>query len=387
LAGLGRDLARFHAVAAACLEDPTGYGEQLQRSVQATLCTLREHVPLARAAQIGELGAWLETELRRRQGLLARRAREGHVREGHGDLHARNIVLWNGRLVPFDCLEFDLRLRCIDVLADAGFLVMDLRAQGRLDLAATFLNAYLEQSGDYAGLPLLPCFAVHRALVRAMVDALAIDQHPQRGELRERLEARLGAAATWRQSQRPLLCLMHGLSGSGKSWLSEQLVGPLGALRLRSDLERRRSPPAGTPPSADRSDRYDPAARRAVYQRLANAAAACLAAGLHTLVDATFLQETDRKVFRDLAAREGATLRILSCRAPRERLAERIRARAGSTDPSEATVEVLARQIRAQEPLTQAELALTIDVDTGRDDALAATLDALRSSLTSSKPL
>ena len=117
-----------------------------------------------------------------RDSLDGLRSREAHgaIRECHGDLHAGNIVRWAGRLRPFDCLEFDPKLRWIDVMNDIAFLVMDLTARGRADLAFTFLDAYLERTGDYEGLRHLGFYAVYRALVRAMVDTLGAEQSPAR---------------------------------------------------------------------------------------------------------------------------------------------------------------------------------------------------------------
>ena len=112
--------------------------------------------------------------------LRAQRRADGFVRDGHGDLHAGNIVRWQGRLTAFDCLEFDARLRCLDVIADVAFLVMDLESRGRADLAQVFLNAWLTASGDFTALRLLPWHVVYLSLVRAKVDALrALQLEPQ----------------------------------------------------------------------------------------------------------------------------------------------------------------------------------------------------------------
>ena len=104
------------------------------------------------------------------------RLREGFVRECHGDLHLNNIARVDGELVVFDCLEFNAELRWIDTMSEIAFVAMDLDDRGRSDLARRFLNAYLERTGDYAGLGVYRFYYVYRALVRAKVAAMREDQ-------------------------------------------------------------------------------------------------------------------------------------------------------------------------------------------------------------------
>ena len=202
--------------------------------------------------EMGTLIDWTHDYLHNSLSRLRQREQSGFIRECHGDLHARNVVRWRGRLTPFDCLEFDPKLRWIDVMNDVAFLVMDLVAHNRGDLAFTFLNSYLEHTGDYDGVRLLPFYAVYRALVRAKVDSIGAEGDlAQREEFRRRLRMRVKTAAAFISAPSPALIIMHGPSGSGKSSLSERLVVQLGAVRIRSDLERKRL--AGSQPDAART--------------------------------------------------------------------------------------------------------------------------------------
>ena len=374
LATLGRSLAAFHSQAAlALLKPPDSYPDRIRRTVNRNLASLAfEEQPMARIRDA--LAEWMVAMLQNLAGEFRLRESERRIRECHGDLHARNVVRFAGRLTPFDCLEFDRELRETDVMNDTAFLVMDLVAHARRDLAVAFLDAYLEDGGDYRGLRLLRFYAVHRALVRAMVDLFGARQAgPQSEELRRRLEARLRTAMTFLQPVRPTLILMHGASGSGKSWLSERLAAALPAIRLRSDRERKRLPGL-----AAGQDLYAPAVSQRVYAHLADCARSCLEAGLHTIVDATFLSAEERRAFQRLGAELQVDFAILACTCDEALMYERVRTRlAQRRDPSDATPDVLARQLAHMAAFEDQERAHVIALDTSASDAPEAALALL----------
>jgi predicted kinase len=349
------------------------------------MATLLSHLDSTQGfPELGMLIDWTHDSLHTFAERFRKRQQGGFVRECHGDLHAHNIVRWKGCLTPFDCLEFDPKLRWIDVMNDVAFLVMDFAALDRRDLAYAFLSRYVERTGDYEGVRLLPFYAVFRAAVRAMVDALSAEQHPEkRGEFYGRLQCRVRTAAGFMQAKSPTLFIMHGPSGCGKSWLSERLVPLLQALRVRSDLERGRL--AGTVPgasdeSAYRQGAYAPEMTRRVYARLAECAENCLLAGVDTIVDAAFLEAEQRQKFRDLGRRLGIRFVIVSCGATPEEMAYRIAVRRlARTDPSEAGLTVLEQQISHREPLHVDEQAFVITVDTMLPDPERTFMTNLRS--------
>jgi predicted kinase len=302
---------------------------------------------------------------------MIEREQSGYVRECHGDLHCANIVRSGHGLVPFDCIDFDPDLRWIDVMSDIGFLVMDLTSRERSDLACALLTRYLETTGDYAGVRLLPFYVIYRALVRANVDAITAGQLPDRAaELQDRLRRRVLTAIQWMDRPCPTLILMHGVSGSGKSWLSERLVAALPALRVRSDLERKRLAGANTHPGGS-AGLYSPAVNHRTYAHLCECAESCLQAGFHTIVDAAFLDAADRELLRGLATRLGVRSIIVSCQVDPATLSARVqhRHRQGS-DPSDADQTVLEAQLRKLQPLTAEEQLDAIVVDTRNKDAV-----------------
>ena len=385
---LAADIAAFHASASRA---PPGldyrYTKQLHDAVLGNLAILLAH--LDANTQLPEMGAlidWTHDHLHNSLSELRQREQAGFIRECHGDLHARNIVRWRGRLTPFDCLEFDPKLRWIDVMNDVAFLVMDLIAHARRDLAFTFLNSYLEHTGDYDGVRLLPFYAVYRALVRAMVDSIGAEGNlAQREEFQRRLRMRVRTAAAFISAPSPVLIIMHGPSGSGKSFLSERLGAQLGAVRIRSDLERQRLAGRQSDPVLAvgfTRDIYTPEFSNRTYAHLLECARSCLQGGASVIVDAAFLDSDDRRLFDELAAQLGARFVIVSCDADRQMMAERIVARQKThIDPSEADVAVLDRQLQNMQPLSAEELAHTVTANMSQASMYAKTLAAIQEQL------
>jgi uncharacterized protein len=311
------------------------------------------------------LGAWADAAW----PLLARRFAAGRVRECHGDLHAGNIVRRGGRLLPFDCLEFDPALRWIDVADEVSFLLADLDARQRSLHAQAFLGGYLGASGDYQACLLMPVFKAHRALVRAKVMALTAAARGTAGATARAARRSFGRYLECAQRalapQRPALVLMSGLSGSGKTWLAQRLAPPLRAIHLRSDIERKRLaglPPAARSGSALAQGIYARDMSGAVYERLADCAADTIAGGYTTIVDASFARAEDRVRFCALAASLRVNLCIVYCHAAHKILCQRIaeRSRRGK-DPSEANIEVLRWQETLFVPPAPQEANLVLD--------------------------
>ncbi len=375
--GLASRLAQFHENAPKASTD-TEYPHttHLRDAVLGTVATLLKHLDAdVKLPELDFLIDWTRAYLRDSLPQLRIREAAGFIRECHGDLHARNVVRWRGELLPFDCLEFDPKLRWIDVMNDVAFLVMDLTAYDRKDLEFAFLNAYLERTGDYDGVRHLAFYAVYRALVRAMVDGLGAQaERAHRQEFQSRLRVRVKTAVAFVRRSTPALILMHGLSGSGKSWLSEQLMLEIGAVRIRSDLERKRLAGSQTSAFHDRGleqGLYDPQWSRRTYARLLECAESCLNAGVNVIVDAAFLLGAERRLFRDLTMRKGLPFIIVLCEADRGVLVERIRKREQlHVDPSDAGVKVLDWQVQNTERLTAEERSHAIVVDTAEPNAL-----------------
>lgn len=331
------------------------------------------------------LRRWTRESLDRHHALLRERCSGGYFRECHGDLHLGNIVRLTGGIRAFDCIEFSEELRRIDIVADYGFLVMDLEARGRTDLAYAFVNRYLEITGDYRGVPLLPLYVVYRCLVRAKVAAIRRrerDTGEDRAEDTATLEHYGELAGAWSEPRRPVLVIMHGLSGSGKTWLAARLMTALPALRLRSDLERKRLfelPETADSHSGIASGIYAGEAGDAVYTRLLHLARLALAAGFNVILDAAFLSRAHRGCAKALAGDCGADFAVVEAVAPLATLEQRLARRAAEgRDASEAGLDVLRHQLRTREPLAGDEAASAVTVDTAAEFDVGAIVQAVR---------
>jgi predicted kinase len=277
-------------------------------------------------------------------------------------MHLANMAYMDDKVTIFDALEFNPDLRWIDVMSEVAFVVMDLIHHQRPDLASVFLSSYLEASADYEGLNLLRHFLVYRAMVRAKVSAIRASQENHKTGAREQalrdsddfLEL---SRHCMNYGDEPFVLITRGVSGSGKSLLSGRLVGQLGAVQIRSDVERRRRAAPG-------EERYSGSARHRTYGRLESCADKILRAGFPVIVDATFLTRQYRTRFWQLANEHGVPFGILSLHAPRNVLARRIAARqAEGIDPSEATIPVLERQLEEMQPLTDSEREFAVEIE------------------------
>jgi len=355
LSDLARTVAAFHAEAQpAPLDSRFGSPELVLATAMENFDELDSLLP-GHAPRLARLRAWTGGEFERRRPAIAERLIQGRVRECHGDLHLGNLVLLDGKVVPFDCIEFNDALRWIDVANEIAFTYVDLLDHGKPGLACWLINEWLVWSGDFGALALLPFYAVYRAVVRAKVAAI-------RGRGAEAAEyLTMAEALTARPA--PTLTITFGLSGSGKTTLSgARLLSDQRAatIRLRSDVERKRL--FGLAPDAASGGAiYDAEATARTYARLEQLARQAIGDGWSVIVDAAFLRRAERDALRGLARSLGVDFAILPCTASPEELRRRLAARAG--DASEADAVVLERQLGWLEPLDAAEIA---SVDQGQ---------------------
>ncbi len=346
---------------------------------------LENFAPLERAIDMQLLGTvkrWTENALETLKPTLIQRRKDGFVRECHGDLHLANLVRLDSGIVAFDCVEFSADLRNIDVVSDVAFLVMDLAARARQDLAFTFLNRYLERSGDYDGMRVFGLYYVYHAMIRAKVAAIRSTGRDAEAERENDIDAvkhNLAVAVRWLRRPAPRLIAMHGFSGSGKTWLSSQLLSNLPAIRLRSDIERKRLSGLEETASSDSgpgAGNYTDSSNLAVYSRLFAAARGLLEAGFNVIIDASFLKRRDREALVSFTASHKVRHVFVSTSANSAELTRRLQSRGASGgDASEADVAVLDYQRQTSDPLgdeTGPVIRVATDVNVDTDDLIKA---------------
>ncbi|MDF9433890.1 bifunctional aminoglycoside phosphotransferase/ATP-binding protein [Chromohalobacter israelensis] len=339
------------------------------RLIEARLVGQEERERLSR------LETWSLDSFARLEHEFERRWREGYVRETHGDIHLGNAVHFEGRALLFDGLEFNAELRWNDVGCELAFLLMDLEARGEQAYANHVLNRYLELSGDYELVRLLAYYKLYRALVRVKVALLHYHQEQLTPEEREAVLADyhcyMALAERYSEFRFPYLVVGVGVSGSGKSRFTGEMVRRLGGVRVRSDIERKRL--YGFEAQADTragGDIYTPQASERTYARLAELAGILLESGLPACVDATCLTRAQRAQLCFEAERRGLAVLMVSFEADTQTLRARIEKRAQrGGDPSEAGLEVLERQLARFEPFADDELSHLVHLDTTAPDA------------------
>jgi hypothetical protein len=284
------------------------------------------------------------------------RAQSGFIRRCHGDLHLKNIVLIKGVPTPFDALEFDERLATIDVVYDLSFLLMDLASLGLKQKANLVLHRYFLKAWSLVGVEgvrILPFCLGLRAAIRAMVTC-QIEPADEVCRQQKMVEATkyLTLVSKVLNKTPPVLIAIGGLSGTGKSTLAQRLAsqvkGPLGAVLLRSDLERKEM--LGVSEFKHlKTDHYTPEMGDRVYERLFEKASNILSAGQSVILDAVFLSADKRWKARNIAEKQQIPFCGFYLDAPLPVLLARVTAR--QNDASDADAQVVQKQYAQREQM------------------------------------
>jgi uncharacterized protein len=322
-----------------------------------------------------------ERHLALAEGILDERAVRGYVRRCHGDIHLANIVLWQGKPLLYDAIEFDEAMATIDALYDLAFLLMDLTHYQQRRAACIVLNHYLWRSQDdldLHGLQALPLFLALRAAVRAMVsmDRAAQQQGEASASARRQGDCYLQLANEFLIARRPQLVVIAGLSGTGKTTLAGAIAPALapapGAVHLRSDLERKALFGIDAAAHLDAAS-YSSNVSREVYGVLQEKARTVLRAGHSVVIDAVYPRAEERRAIEAIAAELGVRFRGIWLQAAPDRLIARVSARRG--DASDADASIVRLQLAADVgPLSSAWHALDAN---GSKEGICAQASAL----------
>lgn len=316
--------------------------------------------------QFDQTKAYTNRFFAEQQMLFADRAAQNWIRACHGDLHLGNICFWQDQLLLFDCIEFNEPFRLVDVMFDIAYIVMDLVIKQRLDLCSVFLNHYIEQTGDWEGLQILPLYVSRQSYVRGKVTSFMLDDPSVSPEVKAaaKKKAALYYQLAWDYVQpRPgQLFLMSGLSGSGKSTTARRLAQRIGAIHIRADAVRKHlaSVPLHEPGGVDL---YTPAFSQQTYERLLNLGITLASQGYSVILDAKYDRQANRQAAIAQAQAHNLPLQILHCTAAADVLRDRLQNR--TADIADATVAVLAQQ--TMDPFTELVQPYVTTIDTTQD--------------------
>ena len=283
--------------------------------------------------------------LNRARNLFDRRTDAGKIRDGHGDLRAEHVYFTkDGKIQILDCIEFNDRLRMVDVASDLAFLAMDLDYLGRSQLAAIFLEAYCRISGDASLLSLMDFYKCYRAMVRCKVSCIQLSKP---GIDNEERDANCASACRFlklahryaRRMIEPTLWIFCGLPASGKSTLSFRLAETLGIDCFNSDRVRKKlfgMAPLDCASGPLDQGLYSGQVSQKVYDQLLNMAREKMQTGHSVILDATYGSACHReKAFR-LADECIAQIYFVECIAEDTVIRHRLRQREHTASVSDA---------------------------------------------------
>lgn len=377
-------LAAFYQQATPLLIDPAGYGAAIEAHVRANRRELAHVERRLPAALVQRVHATQLRLLALAPKLLTERVPQRRVIDGHGDLRPEHIYLLDPP-VAIDCIEFNDEFRQIDAVDELCFLTMECDFLGAGHVGARVLDVYCRATGDAPPAAIVSFFKSYRAAVRAKVYALRSDQlqgNERRAALETATEYLFLADRYRRDGERPLLIVVGGLMGTGKSTLAAAIGEKLGIDHLQTDAVRHELFGASDQPAGYGKGHYTPESRALVYRELLHRASKQLADGLSVVLDGTFLDQEIKSEPVALAAEHQAECFFVRCACPLDVVRKRIasRAAAGKT-LSEARPELVDMQQTAEETLPSGQSVLDVDTTAPLSEQVHKVLGMLGSKL------
>ncbi|MBD1938721.1 bifunctional aminoglycoside phosphotransferase/ATP-binding protein [Microcoleus sp. FACHB-68] len=367
---LGRCVANFHEKSLTN-EWVRSFGNlsQIREAIEQNYQRTEKYIEwLLSQEQFADIRRFTDNFFTQNQALFDNRIEKNWIRECHGDLHLSNIAWCQDKVLLFDCIEFNDRLRCVDVMFDLAYAVVDLEVRQRPDLSNIYLNTYIEQTGDWEGLQVLPLYLIRQAYVRAMVTSFLLDDPSVSSEEKEMpaetAKKYYNLAWQYTQPRQGEIILMSGLSGSGKSTVARHLARQTGAIHIRSDAVRKHLGGISLNQRGG-ENLYTPEMTHKTYHRLLELGVILAQQGWRVILDGKY----DRQAFRLNVMLQCNThqlpLQIVYCTAPAEVLRDRLNQRKG--DIADATADLLPAQQATAEPFTELEQSYVKIIDTTED--------------------
>jgi len=310
------------------------------------------------------------------ESLFRQRIKEGHIKDCHGDLHSGNMVIdKNGFITIFDCIEFNERFRYSDVAADIGFLAMDLDYQNFPSHSAYLIHEYIKRSNDKTLLEVLNFYKCYRAYVRGKVLGFMLST-----DLNKKTEKKIIAKAnkyfelssyyadlfscTVDTNRKPILFLMHGLAGTGKSTIAHKISTDYNAIEIGTDIVRKKM--AGMNKYQHQYDEfgkglYSSEKTDDTYREVIKEAENHLQKGKNCILNGTFLQKKHRDWALDMATQYGVKMIIVHCTCNEEDIKERFTERAVEKSVSDGRLDIYVKQKKEYQPLHENDIVMVIN--------------------------
>jgi hypothetical protein len=311
----------------------------------------------------------------KKKNVFKRRMKDGRILDCHGDLHSGNIVITDHKIQIFDCIEFNERFRYIDVASDIAFLAMDLDYQNHPYLSSHLIQEYIERSGDQGIHEVLNFYKSYRAYVRGKIHGFQLNdphispetkqdivQHARKyfdlsKYYAELFSRDLGAI-------RPLIFVVSGLTGTGKSTVAQKLAIDYHAAQINTDVVRKQH--AGIEQYERHHDEfhtglYSPENIDKTYEQVMDLARKHLRKKENVVLDATFQKRNYREMVRNVAQTHDAIPVFILCTCPDEVVKRRLEERLKKKSVSDGRWEIYREQKKTFEPFSPDEPFLPMD--------------------------
>ncbi|MDJ0660457.1 MAG: AAA family ATPase [Crocosphaera sp.] len=340
--------------------------EVIKQSIDENYERTEKYIGIAQTQQqYQETKDFTDHYFEQKRDYFKQRQNEDKIRECHGDLHLKNICLWNNKIQLFDRIEFNEEFRYVDVMFDVAFTVMDLDARNRQDLSNIFLNTYLEHTGDWQGLQVLPVYLSRQSYVRAKVNSMTLDDPNISDEEHKKAkkEAQNYYHLAWKYTQQHQgqIIMMSGLSGAGKTTVAKYLAQQINGILIRSDAVRKHLGNVSLDETGN-SELYSEEMNQKTYETLIKLGEIVAKEGFNVILDAKFDRHQWRKPVIEIAKKDNISLTILSCYAPVKILSDRLSTRKG--DISDATPQLLQQQQNNSQEFNEEEMIYVKKIDT-----------------------
>lgn len=303
--------------------------------------------------------------------LFEKRAKEGRIRDCHGDLHAAHICFAKGVYI-YDCIEFNDRFRYSDVSSEIAFLAMDVDRYQQEKLSRLFVDTYIERSRDTEILTLLDFYKCYRAYVRGKVESFKLDDpfipSQEKRAILATAQRYFDLACLYTKTE-PFLIITTGLMGTGKTTLANALARRLGCAVTSSDITRKKL--ANIRPTEHRFEEfhsgiYSEDFSRRTYDALLAKASQIISRGESVILDASFTRREERARVRRLAGDKGAKLVVLECKLGEEEARRRLEQRRKEKATSDGRWEIFQLQKRSFDPVSEFPALQHLTLDTSQ---------------------